>query len=352
MLAMGYWLFGGRLKTPTMRAVATKLPPGMAAARRYLGRHLVGDGVELGPGHEPFPVPPVGVGVRYLDRWRPDEMRVLFPELGDDAEYQAPDILADFDTDRLQALEDASQDFVLCSHLLEHLAEPVGFLMEIHRVLKPGGVALILLPDRRLTFDRDRAPTTLEHLLTEHAEGVAEVDDDHLADFEIGAGGAVPEDPEERAKLFESHRRRSVHVHCWTEDEFMPVIEHGIRELGERWELVDAVLAEDWPGSIEFGFVMRRSTSSLEPAVLAERFADAWEAWRSSRPRPTPAQPETPAHTPAQAHTPAPAQPEAPVTTRHAPELLRPFERQRAVAAAWRKGWAVLTGVRRRVPSG
>jgi SAM-dependent methyltransferase len=335
-----------------MRAVATKLPPGMAAARRYLGRHLVGDGVELGPGHEPFPVPPVGVGVRYLDRWRPNEMRVLFPELGDDAEFPDPDIIADFDTDRLSALEDASQDFVVCSHLLEHLAEPVGFLAEIHRVLRPGGVAMILLPDLRLTFDRDRAPTTLDHLLAEHAERVTEVDDAHLADFEVGAGGAVPEDPQERAKLFESHRRRSVHVHCWTEDEFMPVIEHGIRGLGERWELVDAVLAEDWPGSIEFGFVLRRSTSSLEPAVLAKRFADAWDAWRSSRPRPAPAQDQAGSTDDAPAHTPAPARAEAPATTLHTPALLRPFERQRVVAATWRKGWAVLMGVRRRVPSG
>ena len=40
---------------------------------------------------------------------------------------------------------DDSFDCVVCSHVLEHVDDRRG-LAEIHRVLKPGGVALIMLP--------------------------------------------------------------------------------------------------------------------------------------------------------------------------------------------------------------
>ena len=66
-------------------------------ARRSLARHLHGCGLELGPGHEPFPVP-AGVEVRYVDRWAPDDNRALFPELGDVA-FPVPDVVADLDRD-------------------------------------------------------------------------------------------------------------------------------------------------------------------------------------------------------------------------------------------------------------
>lgn len=43
-------------------------------------------------------------------------------------------------------LPDASFDTVLCSDVLEHIAEPQAFLRETARVLKPGGTLLLMVP--------------------------------------------------------------------------------------------------------------------------------------------------------------------------------------------------------------
>ncbi len=43
-------------------------------------------------------------------------------------------------------LEDATFDAVLCTQVLEHVAEPVAVLRELRRVLVPGGVAWVTVP--------------------------------------------------------------------------------------------------------------------------------------------------------------------------------------------------------------
>lgn len=253
------------------------------ALRQLLARHAVGSGIEVGPGHRPFDLTFEGSTVHFVDRWQPSENRQLFPELGEDAPFTAPDIVADFDTDGLRPIADASQDFVICSHVLEHLAEPIGFLGEVHRVLRPGGVAVILLPDRRRTFDRDRQPTTLEHLIVDHQAKVTAVDDAHILECLANTIG-LPADPHELPALLELHRSRSIHVHCWTDEEFLPVLRYTVEEGGMRWEFIDGLLTDEGGSEgFEFGFVLRRSTVAVDPKVLARRLVDSWEAWRSAR---------------------------------------------------------------------
>lgn len=292
---------------------------GPQTARRQLSRHLVGKGIELGPGHIPFPVVMPSTTVQYLDAWAPGDSGDRFPEI-EHAEFSPPDTICDFNTEGLGPIADDSQDFAVASHVLEHLANPLRMLCELHRVVRPSGTVLIFLPDRHQTFDKDRPPTPLAHVIEEFEVGVTEVDDAHIEEFiratATHQGGGPPgtastpdpdldldrlslyerglallwlrwEDvtvPAQRRELVELHRRRSIHAHVWSVDEFFPVLRYGAQELGHAWQFVDGLLPGD-PGGRpdEFGLVLRRDPTPAGPEAQSARLDTAWAVWRSYR---------------------------------------------------------------------
>ncbi|HEY2042554.1 MAG TPA: methyltransferase domain-containing protein, partial [Jatrophihabitans sp.] len=234
--------------------------PDSAEARQLLARSVLGQGLEIGPGDNPFPLPP-GATAQSVDQWAPQDNAKLFREI-EATRFQRADFLIDLNTERLSAFADQSQDFIIASHVLEHLVEPVGQLADIYRVLRPGGTLLLLLPDRRRTFDRDRRPTPLLHLVDEYQRGVTELDDAHLIEFtsHVAEDWGPARPPKDQAERFDRHRRRSIHVHCWYDDEFAEVLLYLIENLGIQWELIDRLGVDDVPDGMEFGIALRRST--------------------------------------------------------------------------------------------
>jgi len=59
-------------------------------------------------------------------------------------------------------------DFIIASHVIEHVADTVGWLQNMHKVLVPGGCAYFVIPDKRYTFDIVRPPSTLGQILERH----------------------------------------------------------------------------------------------------------------------------------------------------------------------------------------
>lgn len=72
----------------------------------------------------------------------------------------------------LTALElpDASQTFVYCSNVLEHIPDDRAAMAEIRRVLKPGGHAAIMVPIRGETTDEDLSVTDPEERLARYTQ--------------------------------------------------------------------------------------------------------------------------------------------------------------------------------------
>src|SRR6476469_2809969 len=105
-----------------------------------------GSGIEVGALHHPLPVP--HAKVTYVDRLPVETLRSHYPELAH--EPLAPiSVLAT--AEDLSPIRTDSQDFVIANHLLEHCQNPIRALAEFDRVLKPGGILYLALPDKRFT---------------------------------------------------------------------------------------------------------------------------------------------------------------------------------------------------------
>jgi SAM-dependent methyltransferase len=80
----------------------------------------------------------------------------------------------------LNPIADSSYDFILSSHSLEHIANPIKALKEWLRVLKKGGTILAILPDKNFTFDHKRPVTTFDHLMDDYKNDTQENDLTHV----------------------------------------------------------------------------------------------------------------------------------------------------------------------------
>jgi SAM-dependent methyltransferase len=76
-----------------------------------------------------------------------------------------------------------SYSFVLSSHVLEHVANPVLALTEWVRVLNVEGILVLVVPHREGTFDRRRPVTTLEHLISDFERKTSEGDMTHAPEI-------------------------------------------------------------------------------------------------------------------------------------------------------------------------
>ena len=83
----------------------------------------------------------------------------------------------------LHMIPSGSYDFVLSSHMLEHTANPLRALTEWSRLLKRGGVLLLIVPHRDGTFDHRRPVTLLSHLQDDFRRGTGEEDLTHLSEI-------------------------------------------------------------------------------------------------------------------------------------------------------------------------
>ena len=78
---------------------------------------------------------------------------------------------------------DASYDFILSSHCLEHSANPLKALIEAKRILRGGGYAIYVLPMKEHTFDHRRAVTTFADLVKHFERDTQEDDLSHLSEI-------------------------------------------------------------------------------------------------------------------------------------------------------------------------
>jgi predicted SAM-dependent methyltransferase len=195
--------------------------------------YLRGRGLEIGALHRPARLP-AAARVSYVDRLPVHELREQYPEL---ARHRLVPVDVVDEAETLASVADGSQDFVVANHFLEHCQDPIGTLKTFLRVVRPGGVVYLTVPDKRFTFDRARPVTTLDHLLRDHEDGPAWSRREHFEEFvRLAEGVTDPETFELRvAHLLATDY--SIHYHVWTQKEFAELLGAVSDDLGFEIEL-------------------------------------------------------------------------------------------------------------------
>ena len=144
----------------------------------------------------------------------------------------------------LSKIPDQSYDFLLSSHCLEHVANPIQAVKEWKRVVKRGGVMMLFLPNKAYNFDHRRAFTTFEHLLSDYEKGTPETDLSHLNEIlekhdylmDVHAGG-----PEKfRARSLDNFTNRCLHHHVFDLDLLKAIFDFAGVETLRREEISDS----------------------------------------------------------------------------------------------------------------
>lgn len=218
-----------------------------ACRRRLAGKYLGGEGIEIGGLHRPLGVP-AAASVRYVDRENVDGLRRHYPELGS-LPLVPVDIVDDGET--LSSLGDASLDFVIANHFIEHTQSPLTTLGNHLRVLRPGGVLYLAVPDKRHTFDLNRDVTPLDHVLRDRKEGPEWSRATHFQEWSRHVDQAADVDAHAKKLMAEDC---SIHFHVWTLEAFTELLEHARDELR-----LPFAIAELEPNQHEFIAILRRA---------------------------------------------------------------------------------------------
>lgn len=122
------------------------------------------------------------------------------------------------DATDLSKIESGSYDLLISSHVIEHIANPLKALREWRRVLKPGGHMVIIAPDKRYSYDRNRPVTDIQHIIADFRNDTPESDTTHfheiieLHDMAADGTGATYDEHVERTHRNIEHRMSHHHV--------------------------------------------------------------------------------------------------------------------------------------------
>lgn len=190
---------------------------------------------------------------------------------------------------RLREAVGEAVDYVIGSHVLEHVPDLIGWLLEVHEVLKPGGTLGLAIPDRSFTFDVLRNESTVgeiveAYLLGYRGPSLRQIFDAATLSKNFCANednrqekfkGGVPEDFFERLEgtygWMKNLLREPAYVdaHCWifTPESFLRTAE-ALATL-ELFPFIIESFFPTEPGSIEFQ--VRLTAASPDQTKEAKR---------------------------------------------------------------------------------
>jgi len=120
-------------------------------------------GLEIGPLHSPLVAKTDG-DVSYVDFYSTEELRRRY-EANTQMRLHLDEIVdVDYVIKEGTSLAEATKekgpfDYIIASHVIEHVANPIGWFKDASSVVVPEGLISLVVPDKRFTFDVNRETT-------------------------------------------------------------------------------------------------------------------------------------------------------------------------------------------------
>ena len=149
-------------KPPTFKEPASLAPADRSPRHSNLTRtekvmklvNQKGLGLEIGPSFHPIAPKKLGYNVHTLDLCSAEELRWKYRDDGVDlSEIEEVDFI--WKGESLPDLVGKKEcyDWIIASHVLEHVPDFITFLVDCDKLLKPDGVLSLIIPDKRFCFD-------------------------------------------------------------------------------------------------------------------------------------------------------------------------------------------------------
>jgi hypothetical protein len=218
-----------------------------------VGGLLKSPGVEIGAFTTPIP----GIKPIYVDRF---------------SEYANQQTLAEYRGDSADLpFHDSSLEYVATSHVIEHVANPLAAILEWYRVLRDGGIIYMVVPDRRLIFDRTRELTPVDHMIEDFRNSVTQSDPTHIREFSFNVDWTdyspqtpAHKVPEEREALFTQYSNAlaaggetNIHFHTFEPQTALDLLKRCNETLPLQGGRIDVIRHEaPFPKSRPDGFLI------------------------------------------------------------------------------------------------
>lgn len=193
--------------------------------RAELFSRMKGEGVEIGPGPKPQALPTWRRRVQYIEQATPDMWQRLYgketPTPVDKTLWKRYVVGS---ANNIPA-EKSSLDFIFSSHVVEHLANPLGHFEYWASLLKPGGFVAAVIPDRDGCQDYVFPASPINEIITEWRNGNMEVTAQHFKRW-----GEVRMPKMSVEELMASGR--SIHVHFYTPSTMAELLGQTAAQLG------------------------------------------------------------------------------------------------------------------------
>jgi SAM-dependent methyltransferase len=220
---------------------------GLGLTRTELAqRYIRGAGIEFGALDFPVALPPDAT-VTYADFQPVEQVKKLFSV---DENVTAPHLVSDLES--MHGIASDSQDFIIANHVMEHVEDPIKALRSVSRVLRTNGIAYLALPDKRFTFDKDRAITPLDHLQRDHTEGPDWSLAGHYEEWVRVVDGLTGDACAQKVSIM-LKERSNIHFHVWDFSAMMELFSYVERDRSFGFDVESATL-----NSIEVVWILRK----------------------------------------------------------------------------------------------